>query len=202
MSWLQGREGGGRKGWGWRAVKWRQEGEDGRMESMGEVFDEFKHMWEPRINKLYVLSLSLCQFHTCLTLKSVSQIWPIKLKNLNSLINSLVIYIINKHKVFTNKDLYSASIKLQHFHTTLPLPRGIKWICFGRLVFMNYKQDVVIQSLGPCMSERVFSLQQGLMRAEISEPQRQTGHIHHPASAAKGRNKGVKRKWTQHPCWN
>lgn len=40
---------------------------------------------------------------------------------------------------------------------------------------MNYKQEVIIQSLGPWMSERLFSLQQELMRAEISEPHPQTG---------------------------
>lgn len=51
--------------------------------------------------------------------------------------------------------------------------RGLHKSVFGCLLFMNYKQEVIIQSLGPWMSERLFSLQQELMRAEISEPRPQ-----------------------------
>lgn len=44
------------------------------------------------------------------------------------------------------------------------------------------------------MSERLFSLQHELMRAEISEPQPQTGHIHHRASAVEGRETGGRKE--------
>lgn len=69
-------------------------------------------------------------------------------------------------------------------HDPLTLSLSINWLCFWRhLVFMGYKQDVIIQSQSPWMSVRLFSLRQELMGAEISEPQPQTGRIHQRASA-------------------
>lgn len=74
------------------------------------------------------------------------------------------------------------------------LSQGIKKVCFGCSVFMNHNQDVIIQSLGPWMSEHLFSLQRGLMRAEISEPQLQTGPIHHRGLGGGGEEQGSQKR--------
>ena len=102
--------------------------------------------------------------------------------------DSLVISMINK-QVLTDIYFCSTSINIP------PTVSGwLKRSVLGRSVFMNYKQDVIIQSVGPWMSERLFSLQQELMRAEISEPQPQTGHIHHRGLRREGEERGSQKR--------